>query len=155
MTDQPDFDVAAAHKYFAVKCFNAAWDLIDNSNRTAAQDEEMLRLAMASVWHWTQRDDCTPQNLSVGYWQVSRIYAILKRADDARRYGQMSLEVSQSEGVGPFHRGYALEALARAEAVAGNRARMESYLSQAQRLADAISDAEERKLLVDDLKTIG
>ena len=155
MTNKPDFDVAAAHRHFAASCFNAAWDLIDKSNRTAAEDEEMLRLAMASVWHWTQREDCTPENLSTGYWQVSRIYAVLKRAQDARRYGQMSLETSQAEGVGPFYRGYALEALARAEAVAGNRARMEDYLNQALQLADAIADAEEKTLILNDLKTVG
>jgi len=155
MTNKPDFDVAAAHKYFAAACFNAAWDLIDKSNRSAAEDEEMLRLAMASVWHWTQREDCTPENLSVGYWQVSRIYAVLRRAEDAQRYGQMSLETSQAEGVGPFYRGYALEALARAEAAAGNRARMERYLGQAQQMADAVPDVEARKMLLDDLKTLG
>lgn len=155
MTNKPDFDVGAAHKYFAVSCFNGAWDLIDKPERTAAEDEEMLRLAMASVWHWTQQEDCTPTNVSVGYWQVSRVYAILKRAEDARRYGQLSLETSQAEGVGPFYRGYAFEALARAEAVAGNRIQMESYLSRAQQLADAIPDADAKKMLLDDLKTIG
>ena len=96
MTNKPDFDVVAAHKYFAVECFNTAWNLIDRPNRTDAEDEEMLRLGMASVWHWTQRPDCTPENLSVGYWQVSRIYAILRRAEDARRYAQLSLEASQA-----------------------------------------------------------
>lgn len=154
MTDKPDFDVVAAHKYFAASCFNTAWGLMDKPDRTVAEDEEMLRLGMASVWHWTQRSDCAPENLSVGYWQVSRIYTILKRAEDARRYGQLSLEASQADGVGPFYRGYAFEALARAEAVAGNRTQMESYLSLAQQAADTIPDADARKMLLDDLKTV-
>ena len=155
MTNKPDFDIVAAHKYFAVSCFNGAWDLIDKPDRTVAEDEEMLRLAMASVWHWTQRPDRTPENLSVGYWQVSRIYAILRRAEDARRYGQLSLEASQAEGVGQFYRGYAFEALARAETIAGNRAKMENYLGLAQQAADAIPDADAKKMLLDDLQTMG
>ena len=27
MSKIPDFDLATAHKYFAVQCFNQAWDL--------------------------------------------------------------------------------------------------------------------------------
>ena len=88
MTKQPEIDVAAAHKYFSAYCFNAAWGLIDNKNRTHQDDEEMTRLCQASIWHWTQREDCTDKNLSIGYWQASRVYALLGQADDARRYGQ-------------------------------------------------------------------
>lgn len=32
----------------------------------------MLLSAMASVWHWMNREDHTHSNLSVGYWQISR-----------------------------------------------------------------------------------
>lgn len=42
MTQEPDFDVAAAHKYFAATCFNRAWDLIEKENRTAAEDRMMV-----------------------------------------------------------------------------------------------------------------
>jgi hypothetical protein len=31
---EPDFDIAAAHKYFAASCFNRAWDLIDKASDT-------------------------------------------------------------------------------------------------------------------------
>ena len=91
MSNEPGFDVVAAHKYFSTFCFNSAWDLMDKSERTAAEDEEMLRLSLASTWHWSQREDCTQANLSVGYWQTSRIYATLGQADNARRHGQLSL----------------------------------------------------------------
>ena len=50
----------------------------------------------------------------LAYWQVSRIYALLGQADNARRYGELCLEVSQEPGVQPFYLAYAHEALARA-----------------------------------------
>ena len=76
----------------------------------------MLRLSLAATWHWTQRPDCTSTNLSIGYWQTARIYALLGQAENARRYAQMCFEVSQQPGVKPFFLAYAYEALARAEA---------------------------------------
>jgi hypothetical protein len=154
MTKMPDLDVKAAHKYFAANCFNQAWGLIDREKRTEEEDHEMLALSMASAWHWAQREDCTPQNMSVAYWQIARVYALLKQADNARRYGQMCLRVSKSEGVGPFYLGYAYEALARAEMVAGDKAKMAECVAVARRAAERVTDGESKKMLLDDLETI-
>ena len=154
MAKAPEFDVAAAHKYFSAACFNKAWDLIDKADRTPEENEEMIRLSIASTWHWTQREDCAPTNLSVAYWQTSRIYALLGQADNAQRYGQLALGVLQGDDVPPFYRGYAYEALARAESVAGNKAKMEAFLVEARRAAAAVTDAEGKQMLLADLNTI-
>jgi len=155
MASPTDFDTVAGHRYFSVTCFNRVWDLLDKPDRTPAEDEQMLYLGMASLWHWTQRPDCTNTNLSVGYWQVSRIYAVLGHADNARHYAQRCLDVSRGEGIPPFYLGYAYEALARAEMVAGNADRMADSLQKAQEVAETVPDAEARQMLQDDLTTIG
>lgn len=155
MSKQPEFDMNKAHKYFSADCFNKAWDLIDKPDRTPEEDEQMLLLSMASAWHWTQREDCQPTNLSVAYWQISRIYALLRQADNARRYGQMCLDVSRGKDIQPFYLGYAYEALARAEMVAGEQAEMQSYLEKAKQAAARVIDAESKAMLLADLETIG
>lgn len=154
MADEPGFDVKAAHKYSAADCFNRTRGLIGKSDRTPGDDEQMLLLTFASSWHWSQREDCAPTNVSVGYWQISRVYAILGQADNARRYGRLSLDALKDETGLPFYFGYAYEAMARAEMVAGDRARMEEYLAKAREFADTVPYPDSRKLLVDDLKTI-
>jgi hypothetical protein len=154
MAKKPDFDLQAAHKYFSAECFNRAWDYIDKPGRKTSEGDKMLQLSMASLWHWTQREGHTPTNLSVGYWQVSRVFALLRQADQARHYGQLCLEASQKEGVEPFYLGYAYEALARAELVADNLDEMEKYLIQAHQVATSLTKAEEKKLLLKDLATI-
>lgn len=154
MAKQPEFDLQAAHRYFSAHCFNSAWDLIDKPERTAEDNETMLQLSLASTWHWTQRPDCTPTNLSTGYWQTSRIYALLGQADNARRYGMLSLQTAEAGGVPPFFLAYAYEALARAEMVAGNRAQMEAHLALARETAGRVKEAEERQLLEGDLDTL-
>ena len=152
MTQPQSFDLAAAHRFFSADCFNKAWMLLEKSDRTPEEDEEMIRLNQASMWHWSQREDCTRRNLSIGYWQASRIHALLGRAEEARRYGRLNLDYSQQEP--PFFLGYAYEALARAEQVAGNKPLVEQYHAEARRLAEAVVDAEDRELLLADLDTI-
>ena len=154
MTKGPDFDVVAAHKYFSVEFFNKAWDYVDMPNRSIDEADKMLHLSLASLWHWTQREDCTSTNLSIGYWQVSRVFALLRQAENARHYGELCLEASQKEGVLPFYLGYAYEALARAELVAGNQDKMEGYLTHAQEVAAILPDPQEKKQLLSDLDTM-
>ena len=154
MPNEPTFDLQAAHRYFSANCFNQAWDLIDKSDRTPVEDEAMIELSLASLWHWNQSPDCTPQNLSIGYWQVSRIYVLLNQTDNARRYGQLSLEAAQHEGVLPFALGYAYEALARVESTAGDEKQMQVYLQAAHLVAQQMTDLEDKEQLLADLDTI-
>jgi hypothetical protein len=152
VAQDPGFDATKAHQYFSADCFNKAWELIEKPDRTPAEDEQMIRLSQASLWHWTQRNDCTSENLSIGYWQASRIHAILNRADDARRYGRLCLENTPIES--PFLRAYAYEALARAENTAGNSAMVEQYRGEVLRHVESVTDAEDRAQVLNDLATI-
>jgi hypothetical protein len=154
MSEQPDFDLAAAHRYFSAGCFNLAWDLINKSERTPQENEQMLRLSLASHWHWTQRADCTEENVSIAYWQTSRVYAVLGQAENARRYAEWCLEVSSGGDVPLWCLGYAYEALARTELAAGNLTSMSEYLREALGVAEAITDPETRQMLLADLETI-
>ena len=154
MTAKNDHDQRYEHKYVSANCFNKAWDLIDKADRTSAEDEEMIRLSLASHYHWTQRDDYSPTSASIGHWQTSRIYAILGQVENTRRYGQLCLEASRAEDVPPFYLGYAYEALARAEAVGGDREKSEKFIIEAKAAAENIEKPEDRKPLLDDLGTI-
>jgi hypothetical protein len=154
MANKPDFDLQVVHKYFSSKCFNQTWDYIDKPVRTKREDDAMLHLSLASLWHWTQREDCTSMNLSIGYWQVSRVFSLLRQADNARHYGELCLAAAQKEDVPPYYLGTAYEALARAELGAGNPDKMEEFLIQAHQVAASLVDPEEKKMLLSDLATI-
>lgn len=146
------FDLAQAHRWFATDCFNRVWTLLDKPDRTPDECERMVSLAHASLAHWRERADCTPQNLSIGYWQVSRVYAVLGQVESARNYGRLCLNASGAEP--PFFLGYAHEALARAEQLAGNTSAARRHLAEAHRLAALVPDAEERRALENDLATL-
>ncbi len=152
MAGKSSFDVELAHKFFAAHCFNSAWQLIDKADRTADDNEQMIHLAQASLWHWTQRTDCSDKSLSIGYWQASRVYALVGEVENARKYAQLCLDKTPQDE--PFYLGYAYEALARAAAIAGKPDKVKRYLAEARQYAERVTDEEEKKGLVSDLKTL-
>ncbi len=154
MAPEQNFDLQAAHRYFSVDCFNRAWELIEKPERTSEEDESMIQLSLTSAWHWSQRGDCLAGNRSVAYWQISHIYALLGQANNAQRYASLCLDFSQGEGTLPYHQAYAYEALARAEAVAGNADTMQMYLDAARQVAERMGDLEAKQWLLNDLETI-
>jgi hypothetical protein len=152
MSSSHNMDLPRAHRHFAAACFNRTWDYLRKTDRTPEDDEQMVLLSTASLWHWTQRDDCTDRNRGIGHWQLSRVYAVLGDAAAARRHGERCLEYSRTDA--PFYLGYAHEALARAALVAGDAASFHEHLASAQRLLAAVTDREERELLEPDLKEL-
>lgn len=152
MADTPPFDSAAAHKYFSAENFNKAWEFMEKGERTDEESLAMLHTAIASLWHWAQREDVSAKNLSVGYWQVSRVYCLIKQPNLARTYGLQSLKYATR--LSPFYKGYAYEALARAEMQSGNRVVMRHYREKAFEMLSLITDEESKQLLLKDLETI-
>lgn len=147
-----NFDIAAGHRFFSANLFNAAWQLMEKKDRTAEEGTLMLSLAHASLYHWSQRPDCQPVNVSVGYWQISRVNALLGLAHDAYSYAVLCL--AKSDALPPFHRAYAYEALARAERLAGNGSAAAAHIAMSQSLAALVENAEEREMVLRDLSAI-
>lgn len=143
---------AEQHRKIAAYLFNHTWSLLDRKGRNAAEDDEMLHAAHASRYHWAQVG--RPVNLSVGEWQISRVYAVLGRAEPARYHARRALAIARRAHLGRFYIAYAYEALARAERVARNPARRNRYLLLAQREGAAIRDKDDQRMLWEDLSTL-
>lgn len=152
MAQTPAFDLDAAHRYFAADCFNKAWDLMDKPARSADEDRLMVALNQASIFHWLSRPDRTAQHLSVGYWQASRIQALLGNAAEARRHAETSL--TYTPGLDPFYIAYAHEALARAEHLDANPAKAKEHLTNARHHAAQVNNDEHRSMLLKDLVSL-
>lgn len=149
-----DLDMELAHRTFAVNSFNTVWTLLEKENRTPEEDEQMVHLTHASLWHWSQCQGHTVTNLAIGYWQISRVYATLGEADNALKFGERCLTVSRHPDVPPFYQAYAYEALSRAAWLGGDSERAKAYRTEALRLADNIEHHADRGLLLSDLESI-
>jgi hypothetical protein len=153
MSESPEpFDEKAWHRRTGVDLFNHVWSLLENPGRTPAEDDEMLHAAHASRHHWAQIG--APVNLARGEWQISRVYSVLGRPEGARYHAQRSLEICQANGIGDFDLAFAYEALARAVSLGGSREEVQHYLGLARQAAEQIAEADDREILLKDLKTI-
>ncbi len=142
------------HQAFSAGCFNDCWSYIDKTDRTSEDVDMMLFAAHASMWHWRHRSDCKPVNVSVGYWQLARCYALAGDGEMARRFGESSERVSVESELAPFYTGYAREALARAALVSGDRETAESHLAKAKADLALVEDKDERGFLEADLTSL-
>ena len=153
MSENSSFDLNEAHIFFSTESFNSAWTYIDQATpRSPDEDLAMLHSAIVSLWHWSHRRDVRAENLSVAYWQVSRVFNLIKQPNNARTYGLLALKYA--EFLGPFYKAYAYETLARAEMLAGNRVIMLVYLDKAHAMIKLIKTEEDRSLLLQDLESI-
>lgn len=143
---QPPFDVAAAHRWFAVEFNNRGWDLLEAAERTDPQTDEMLHAAHAAWLHWShagsvlnrQRAECL----------LASAYAAAGLAEPAMRYGRGCVELSQqpdSEQTA-FDRATAHACLARALSLGGRTEEAAQQYRRAALAAEGLTDAGEREV---------
>jgi tetratricopeptide (TPR) repeat protein len=138
------------HRKIARKCFNETWNYLDKKDRSADDEWLMLHLAHASRYHWSLVG--SPENLAVGDWQISRVYAVLNEPELALHFAKSCLEICQKHNLtDALHTGY--EAMARAYAVAGNYQLAKDHLSKAkEQLLRLKLDVEDRKIYLDQIR---
>ncbi|WP_432361391.1 hypothetical protein [Sporosarcina sp. UB5] len=146
-TETPTF----SHKQIAATCFNQVWDFLEKEDITPEEQEQMIHLCHSSFWHWTQAEECTETNLSIGYWQLSRVYAVVGQGENALNYAKRCICVSEEAGLAPFYSGYGYEAAARACLVLGQNDESERFKDLAYECAEKMTDVESKKLLLNDL----
>ena len=134
------------HRRLGVDLFNQVWTLLEQPERTPAEDDAMLHAAHASRHHWGQVGE--PRHLARGEWQISRVYAVLARGEPALHHARRCLELLEQSGDGEeWDVPFAHEAIARAAFVADERATAEHHLQQARALGAQIEDADDREHL--------
>lgn len=141
-------------RLLAAQLFNQTWRLMEQQHRTVDDDDRMIHAAHASRYHWGQVAEATPAHLARGEWQISRVYALLGRAEPALHHAQRVLDICQQNGIADWDLAFAYEALARACAVAGDAGQARHYTDQALAATRNIADDEDRALVLADLQTI-
>jgi DNA-binding transcriptional MerR regulator len=144
------------HRQLGKELYNQAWTMIEAANRTREQDDAMVFATHASAYHWSKGGG-TLANAARGQWQIARVYSALGRGEPAVWHARRSLELAEAAakaGVADdWDRAAALEGLARAEAVAGDRAAAEAARARAREALEEIADPEDRQLIEQDLET--
>ncbi|PGL73285.1 hypothetical protein [Bacillus sp. AFS055030] len=142
------------HRDLAVSCFNKVWDLLELENRSQSESEEMVHLCHSSFWHWTKVENHTPKNISIGYWQLSRVYAVIGEGQTALDYAKKCVKISLEKELEPFYIAYAYEALSRAHARLNQSQESLAAKTKAYEYVKDVMVEESKDLLLKDLDTI-
>jgi hypothetical protein len=149
---QLSLDADVDHWSLGVALFNEVWRLMESRE----DDERMLHAAHASAYHWREARECEPKNRARSEWQVSRVYALLGRAEPALHHAQRCLSICQAdpENLEDWDLPFAHEALARAHLVAGDATEARRSEEQARKLGRELADPEDREHLDEALATL-
>jgi hypothetical protein len=139
------------HRQLGVDLYNATWKLLEQGNRTPADDDAMLSTAHASAYHWSRVPGARPANAARSQWQLSRVNAVLGRDEAAVYHAERCLELCTENGIGDWDLASAYEALARAHKVAGNEDGLRRNLELAREALAQIADDEDREHIAEDL----
>ena len=141
-----------AHKKFAVNAFNLVWDFLDKKERTQEENDQMVNAAHASRFHWGEIG--TPLEFERGEWQISRVYSVLNRSEEARYHAQRCLDICKKSNIGDFDIAFAYEAMARSAAVAGQGKEAEEYIQLARVAGENIGDQGNKDYFFGELRTV-
>jgi hypothetical protein len=151
MGEEKRYTEQEAHAHFARSLNGEVWALLGQAERTPEESERMVHAAHASLYHWLSVGSGVNQQR--GEWLIARVYSELGLGEAALRHAQRCQELTEQHAghMEDFDRAYAYEALARANAVAGNREAALQDRQQARAAGDAIADQESKAYFDADL----
>jgi hypothetical protein len=151
MGEEKTFSETEAHRHFAIKFNVTTWDLLDKVDRTKEDDDLMVLSANASLRHWLEAG--TGVHHQRGEGMIARVYSVLGLGEATLRHANRCLDLTEQYAaeMEDFDRAYAYEAVARANAIAGNRDQARKYLALAEEAGAAIADEQSKKVFDGDL----
>jgi DNA-binding transcriptional MerR regulator len=148
---------AETHRRLGKELYNQTWSLLETADRTPEQDDEMVFTTHASSYHWSKAGG-TLANAARGHWQIARVYATLGRGEPAVWHAQRCVELAEAAGTAgvadDWDLAAALEALARAQSVAGDPVAAGATLVRARAALDLIADPEDREQIEQDVRSL-
>ena len=145
----PIDDVAGEwHRSQGIECNNSTWEMIE-AERTPDNDEEMLRRAYASTYHWARAVRRGPANDARGAWLLAKVQLLVGQPELSLRYADRCMAICNEHGLDDFDLAYAHEARARALKALGDDVAAAQSWEFAQ--AVPIADAEDQAILDADL----
>ncbi|NLM85126.1 MAG: hypothetical protein GX171_00330 [Clostridiales bacterium] len=140
------------HRKLAAETFNQVWDLMDKQDRTEYETIKMIHLAHASVHHWSFVGEAV--NMARGEWQVSRAYCVARMPESALFHARWSLEICENAKIGGFDLAFGYEAVARAQALAGNAEEAKKHVELGREAAEGIQEQNDKEYFLGELNNI-
>jgi uncharacterized protein YndB with AHSA1/START domain len=158
LPDEPDDASPAAaadeiagdwHRAQGIDANNSVWELLGTPDRSAAENEELLRRAYASAYHWSRARGAGPENEARALYMIGRAQLAVGHGELALEYGDECLAQCNEFGLADFDLAYAHELRARSLHAVGRTDEADTELATAH--AVPIADPEDKAILDADL----
>jgi hypothetical protein len=148
---QPE-DEPRWRRRFASGANNRAWALSEMASRTREEDDEMLHAAHASAYLWTSIGN--EHNTALAHLLLGQVHSLLGNAIAAARFANSSSEYFSSRDSAPEELAFAHAIAANAAHCRGDAISHQAEYAAAQRALEAISNAEEKEIVLATLRVI-
>ena len=99
------------HKGYAITCFNATWDLLDNLDRSSEDEAKMIHLAHTSLHHWNA---CGSRvNNARGEWLIAHVYYTLGHKESALYHAKRCIAITLENRLEDFDLTFGYEIMAK------------------------------------------
>jgi hypothetical protein len=139
-------------KALASQLFNRCWELLEQDERSADDDVELLTSALTSRFHWLLAGGS--EQWIISDWMVARAAGATGAADVALRFALRAYEAARAGETPDWLVASTAEGVARAYAVAGNTEEFAHWAALAGRLIEVIVDPENKSLIESQLAEI-
>ncbi len=102
------------HRAQGIDCNNGTWDLVGKDDRSPADDEEMLRRAYGSAYHWQRARGAGPANEARALYMLAKVHLLTGQSSRSLHYADACLAQCVQHDLVDFDLAYAHEARARA-----------------------------------------
>lgn len=140
---EPPFDLAKAHRWFAIECNNTAWALVEAETRSPDETERMLHLAHAACHHWEHAGG--PLNALRALYLLTSAYAVAGLGEGAVRHAERGLAQLGDEPTS-CDRASMHGSASLAHAAAGHQDAARTQHAQAARHAEQLEEREETEI---------
>lgn len=132
-------------KALAANYFNRVWQLIENTDRTEAEELEMIHSAHASRQLWQEVGG--PEQWAIGEWQCARVYCEVGFPESAIFHAQACLELVETNDLPVWMHASTFEVLARSYWAAEDLDLAKLARGRALQLLPKIEDDKNRELI--------
>jgi len=133
----------------AVQLFNESWDILLKEERTRKDEDLLVNMVHASLYHWRQIGQ--PINILGGEWLIAHVYTILGHKEEALYHAENVMTLKDEINPQDWDLAYCYEAMARVMALWGDKKAFAIYYQQALTAGKQIQDEGARKQFDSDM----
>lgn len=145
-------EIFSWQKRLAAQANNQAWHLSESRSRSPAESEEMLHAAHAAMYFWSIVGN--PGNRAHAAQLLAQVYALLGRGKDAAAYLATSSAHFANTDCAPWEVAISHAVAANVAASLHDRLRHEEHYEKARNLIAALSDPQDRDILLATLNVV-